>query len=108
MLVLYYDMEVIMRTFPFFVVQSVSIERFEEGLLSLCMRIPGILFKGAFKVLFYLVLPYGIMATIPTQFFSGVLSAGGFIYAIAVAAVFTAFTMVFWRFGLKNYKSTGS
>lgn len=108
MLVLYYDMEVIIRTFPFFVVQSGSIERLEEGFLSLCMRIPGILFKGAFKVLFYLVLPYGIMATIPTLFFSGVLSATGFIYAVAVAVVFTAFTMVFWRFGLKNYKSTGS
>lgn len=108
MLVLYYDMEVILRTIPFFVIQSTSIERFEEGLLSLCMRIPGILFKGTFKVLFYLVLPYGIMATIPTQFFSGVLSPLGFIYSVAVVAVFTSFTMVFWRFGLKNYKSTGS
>jgi ABC-2 type transport system permease protein len=108
MLVLYYDMEVILRTIPFFVIQSTSIERFEEGVLTLCMRIPGILFRGVFKVLFYLVLPYGIMATIPTQFFSGMLSPAGFIYAVAVAAVFTAFTMAFWKFGLKNYKSTGS
>ncbi len=97
-----------LKTFPFFVIQSASIERFEEGLLSLCMRIPGILFKGAFKVLFYLVLPYGIMATIPTQFFSGVLSPTGFICSIVVVGVFTAFTMVFWRFGLRNYKSAGS
>lgn len=108
MLVLYYDMEVILRTFPFFVIQSASIERFEEGLLSLCMRIPGILFKGAFKMLFYLVLPYGIMATIPTQFFSGILSPAGFIYSVAVVVVFTVFTIAFWKFGLKNYKSTGS
>jgi ABC-2 type transport system permease protein len=108
MQVLYYDMEVIIRTIPFFVIQSTSIERFEEGLLSLCMRIPGILFKGAFKVLFYLVLPYGIMATVPTQFFSGMLSPAGFIYSVAVVVVFTAFTLAFWKFGLKNYKSTGS
>lgn len=108
MLVLYYDMEVILRTIPFFVIQSTSIERFEEGVLTLCMRIPGILFKGAFKVLFYLILPYGIMATIPTQFFSGMLSPAGFIYSITVVAVFTAFTMAFWKFGLRNYKSTGS
>lgn len=63
MLILYYDMEVIMRTIPFFVIQTSSIDRFEGEAITLCMKIPGTLFKGAFKVLFYLVLPYGINGT---------------------------------------------
>ncbi|MDD2503217.1 MAG: ABC-2 family transporter protein [Clostridia bacterium] len=108
MLVLYYDIEVILRTIPFFVIQATSIERLEGEMLIMCMRIPGTLFKGVFKVLFYLVLPYGIMATVPTQFFTGTLTLSGLIYSIAVVVAFTAFTQAFWKFGLRNYKSTGS
>jgi ABC-2 type transport system permease protein len=108
MLVLYYDMEVILRTIPFFVIQATSIERFEGEVITLCMKIPGTLFKGAFKALFYLVLPYGIMATVPTQFFTGTLTPMGFFYSVSIVVVFTAFILAFWRFGLKNYKSASS
>lgn len=108
MQVLYYDIEVFLRTFPFFFIQTTSIERLEGELLTLCMKIPGTLFKGLFKVMFYLLLPYGIMSTIPTQFFTGVLSPMGFIYAVAVVVGFTAFTIAFFRFGLKHYKSASS
>ena len=108
MLVLYYDMEVILRTIPFFVIQASSIERFEGEVLTLCMKIPGTLFKGAFKVLFYLVLPYGIMATVPAQFIAGTLTPFGLIYSILVVVAFTVFTLVFWQFGLRNYKSASS
>lgn len=108
MQVLYYDMEVILRTFPFFFVQTASIERLENEFLALCMKIPGTLFKGAFKVLFNLLLPYGLMSTVPAQFFAGVLTPMGFIYSVLVVAGFTAFTLAFFRFGLKNYKSASS
>ena len=108
MLLLYYDLMVILRTIPFFTIQANSIHRLEGELITLCMKIPGTLFKGAFKVLFYLILPYGIIATVPVQFFTGALSPAGLVHAILVAAGFTAFTLWFWRLGLRNYKSTGS
>jgi ABC-2 type transport system permease protein len=108
MLVLYYDMMVILRTIPFFVIQASSFERLEVEFLTLCMKIPGTLFKGAFKLLFYLVLPYGIMATVPTQFFTGTLTPLGFLYSILIVIAFTVFTLIFWRLGLKNYKSASS
>ncbi len=108
MTVLWYDMMVILRTIPFFVIQASSIERLEGEVINLCLKIPGTLFKGAFKVLFYLVLPYGIMATIPTEFFSGTLTPVGFAYAVAVVTGFTAFTLLFWKLGLRSYKSASS
>lgn len=108
MTLLYYDMGVIFRTIPFFVIRTNSIDLLEGELIVLCMKIPGVIFKGAFKLLFYLVLPYGIMATIPTQFFFGALSPLGMIYAVGITAAFTAFTLAFWRLGLKHYKSASS
>jgi ABC-2 type transport system permease protein len=108
MLILYYDIMVILRTIPFFTIKASSIERLEGELFTLCMKIPGSLFKGPFKLLFYLVLPYGIMSTIPTQFFTGTITPAGLIYAIFISIAFTIFTLFFWRLGLKCYKSSSS
>ena len=108
MLLLYYDIMVILRTIPFFTIQANSIEKLEGELITLCMKIPGSLFKGAFKLLFYLVLPYGIIATVPAQFFSGALTPLGLAYSIFIVIVFTVFAQAFWKFGLRHYKSASS
>jgi ABC-2 type transport system permease protein len=107
MTVLWYDVELILRTVPFFVISAQKIDRVEE-LLVLCFKVPGTLFKGAFKVLFYFVLPYGIMATIPTQMIAGTLSPLGFVYGVSIVVLFTAFALWLWKFGLKHYKSASS
>ncbi|MDR3085567.1 MAG: ABC-2 family transporter protein [Christensenellaceae bacterium] len=105
---LYYDMELILRTIPFFVISATAIERLEGDMLTLNFKIPGVLYKGGFKLLFYFVLPYGIMATVPTEALSGVLGPWGLAYALAIVAGFTAFALWFWGLGLRNYKSASS
>jgi len=108
MVVLYYDMEVIIRTFPFFFISANGIQWIEEAAFDLCMRVPGVLFKGLFKVLFYFILPYGIMATIPTQILTSSVSWQMMVISIGIVLVFSVFTQWFWRFGLKHYKSASS
>ena len=108
MAVLYYDMELILRTIPFLVISANAIMRLEDPILDLNFKIPGVLFKGALKIIFYFILPYGIMATVPTQFLTETLSFAGLIQALSVVVVFTAFALWFWRFGLKHYKSASS
>jgi ABC-2 type transport system permease protein len=108
MAILYYDMELIIRTIPFFVISASSIERIENAALDLCMRVPGVLFKRVFKILFYFILPYGIMATIPTQIITNSVSGLMIATSAVVVVVFTVFALWFWRYGLKNYKSASS
>ncbi len=105
--ILYCDMELILRTIPFFTISAMGIERLEGELITLCMKLPGICLQGAMKTLFYVVLPYGIMATLPTQMLSGLLSLKGCLFAFCMAATFTAFALLFWRAGLRAYKSPG-
>lgn len=107
MTILYYDIELIIRTASFFVISTVNFTRVEE-LIELCMKVPGVLFKGVFKVLFYLILPYGIIATIPTQILASTISWRGILYACCVTVGFTGLALGLWKFGLKNYKSTSS
>lgn len=107
MTLLWYDIELILRCIPFFVISAANITRTEE-LLDLCMKVPGVLFKGVFKVIFYFILPYGIMATIPTQFIMGTISPMGIAYGIFIVLIFTILAVGLWRIGLKNYKSASS
>lgn len=109
MTLLWYDMEIILRSITFFIHSSRSLANEVEGsLIELNFRIPGTLYKGVTKFLFYFVFPYGIMSTIPTQMLAGTLTPLGLLYALGIVALFTAFTFWLWRFGLRHYKSASS
>lgn len=108
MTLLWYDIQIIVRTIPFFTVSAANITRMSDTVLELCMKLPGTLFRGVYKVLFCLVLPFGIMSTIPTQFIAGRLTPSGILYGILIVVIFTAFTLWFWKYALKHYKSASS
>ena len=108
MSVLYYDMEVLIRSVSLYVVSMVRMEQVEEAGIDLCMKLPGTAFYGIYKVLFYLVLPYGIMATLPVQSLIGEMSWRLGIYGIIVVVVFSLLTAVVWKNGLKHYNSASS
>jgi ABC-2 type transport system permease protein len=108
MTLLYYDVDLILRTLPFFFIGASAIDRMTDNLVILNFRIPGVIYKGFFKVLFWFVLPYGVMATVPTQALTGTLTPRGLLYALGVVALFTAFTLRFWKLGLSRYKSASS
>lgn len=108
MTLLWYDMEILLRTLPFFTLSIDGADRLEGTALEMCMKVPGVIFQGVWKALFCLFVPYGIMATVPTQLITRTLSPLGAIYAAGICTVFTAFAFWFWRFGLRHYKSASS
>jgi len=108
MTLLWYDLEIIWRTIPFFTISANSLNRLEDDIFALNFRIPGVLYKGIFKVIFYFILPYGIMSTVPTQVLTNRLTLPGLVHALCIVTIFTAITLWFWRFGLKHYKSASS
>ncbi len=108
MTLLWYDMELILRSFTFHFMSQSGIQELENQGLELNFKVPGVLYKGFFKLLFYFVLPYGIMSTVPTQLLTGSISVSGVLIAVLTVVVFTVFALWFWRFGLKHYKSASS
>lgn len=109
MTLLWYDLEVLLRCIPFFVQSSYSVaDRIEGSMLSMNFRIPGTLYRGVLKLLFYFFLPYGIMSTLPTQLLAGTLTPAGFLYGVLMVALFTWLTLFVWRKGLSRYKSASS
>jgi len=101
-------MEVILRTTTFMAISAEGMDQVETVLLDMNFKVPGVLYQGGLKILFYFILPYGIMATVPTQLLTGMLTPAGLLQAVGVVIGFTAFTLSFWRFGLRRYNSPSS
>ena len=108
MAVLYYEVEVIIRSISLYIVSMARIKQIEEAGLDLCMKLPGIAFYGVYKFIFYLVLPYGIMATFPVQSIIGEIGWQTALYGLFVAVLFSVMTGIVWKQGLKHYNSASS
>ena len=108
MTLLWYDMELIFRTIPFFLISANGIMRLEEQMLELNFKVPGIFYKGVVKLIFYFILPYGIMSTVPTQWITNSIRIQEVCIAGFTVMLFTVFALWFWKFGLKHYKSASS
>lgn len=108
MAILYYEMEVIIRALSFFFVTDARITQLEEAGIDLCMKLPGIAFYGIYKVIFYVFLPYGIMATLPVQSLIGEMNGRLACYGILVMAGLSLLTAVVWKSGIRHYNSASS
>ena len=108
MTLLFYDLEIMLRTTSFFIISTTGILKLEEAGLDLCMKIPGVIFQRGFKIFFYAILPYGLIATLPTQVLTSSLSVPGIIFGMGIVAVFTALMLWFWKLGLRHYNSASS
>lgn len=108
MQILYYEMEVIIRSVSLYIVSTARMEQLEEAGISLCMKLPGIAFYGVYKVIFYLILPYGVMATLPVQSLIGEMDLQLACYGIFIVLLFSLLTGVIWKKGLRHYNSASS
>ncbi len=108
MTLLWYDLMLLLRTVPFFVMSAAAVHQMEEPLIELSMKVPGVVFEGVWKIIFQVVLPYGLLATLPTQMLTGTLTLPGLAWGCGVAVIFTVFALRLWKFGLSRYKSASS
>lgn len=108
MTLLHYEMEVLLRSFSFFVISTAKMERLEEACLELCMQLPGTVFYGIYKVIFCCILPYGIMATVPVKSLVGECTPGTALHALIVVCAFSGITCALWRGGIRRYNSASS
>lgn len=108
MLLLLYNLMLILRTLSFWFVKTDALGSLEGELIGFSLRVPGIVYTGIAKLVLYVFLPYALLATIPTQFFTALLSGGQWAMVILVVLGFTVLAQTLWRCGLKNYTSASS
>jgi ABC-type uncharacterized transport system, permease component len=108
MLILVFDLMVLIRSAAFWFTRVDLLSDFESEMVNFSFRVPGIVFKGFTKVIFYWIIPYGLIATIPTQFFTDILDGRYWLLTILVCCLFTMLSQFVWKTGLKRYGSASS
>ncbi len=108
MQVLYYDLEVLLRSVSFYIVSTTGLERIEGAGIELCMQLPGTVYYGVYKLIFCVVLPYGILATLPVKSLIGECNIQMAVYGILLVAAFSVLTGLMWKNGIKHYNSVSS
>lgn len=108
MLVLLFDLMLLLRCVSFWVTQVSALGELEDELMGFSFRVPGVVFQGAFRVVLFIFVPYAMLATIPTQFFTSTLNGGGWLTALGVTVAFTLLVRRVWCSGVRRYGSTGS
>lgn len=108
MTLLWYEMEVMIRSISFYIVSTANITRLEETGLELCMKVPGVALKGVFKLIFIYILPYGIMATYPTLLLTREAALTTWIWLIGSVVVFGGIACLLWKQGIRQYNSVSS
>jgi ABC-2 type transport system permease protein len=108
MIILMYNLMVILRCSSFWFTKVDNIYKLENELVNFSFKVPGIMYKGIGKIIFYFILPYGLIATMPTEFLAGTMTIYGWIISIGVCSVFTLLTRFLWKKGLARYSSASS
>jgi ABC-2 type transport system permease protein len=105
---LMYAVMVVIRTAAFWLVRTQAFNELENALVEFSFRIPGVVYQGVWKVILYILLPYGIMATLPAQFLTGGMLWYHWLLAASVLAAFMSLMTLLWQAGLRHYNSASS
>ncbi len=103
-----YSLLLIVRTFAFHFVKIDALVQAEDSVVEFAFRIPGTAFIGVAKFIFLILLPYGMIATVPTQFITNLLSADQWLVIIGVTVFFNILARFMFKFGLSRYTSASS
>lgn len=108
MLILMFDLMVLMQIPAFLLKRTTAFGAVENSLVTFSFRVPGYAYTGASRVVFRVLLPYGLIAAFPTEVFFGGAAASPWLEALPVVAVFTFLVGFAWRRALAGYASTGT
>lgn len=108
MYLLMYCTMILIRAAAFWFIRTNAFQELENALVEYAFRVPGIVYQGFWKILLYVLLPYGLMATIPAQFLTGGMRVEHWLMVGGVLSGFWLLTMFTWQAGLRRYGSASS
>lgn len=108
MTAMYMALMVLFRLPAFWMVRTDSLEELEGELSNFAWRVPGVALRGVERLMFLVVLPYGLVATVPTEMLTGALSPVGILAIVLIAVAQMTLAAVGWRLSLRRYSSASS
>jgi ABC-2 type transport system permease protein len=108
MTVLYYSLMTLFRLPAFWLVKADALTDMEGELTGFAWRVPGVAFQGVERLLLLVLLPFGLIATVPAQAISGLLDPVQLVVVLGVTAAQVFCSSLLWRMSLLHYSSASS
>lgn len=108
MYVLMYALMLCLRCISFWTTRVNAVTRIENTMVEFSFRLPAPGIYGVWKILLFVVLPYGLMANMPSAALFGQFDIRQWILCIGVTAFFLALSLLLWSFGRARYDSASS
>jgi len=108
MYMLYFSLMTIAYCFSFWFVKISGITDLHHHLVEMSYKVPGVAFDGIWKKIFMFFLPYGLIATVPTQVLTQWNGIETVLYPVVISVVFFGLMLFIWKKGLQGYDSASS
>lgn len=108
MVALMYALMLIIRACSFLFIKIDAIAQAEDSLVEFAFRVPGSAFRGVSKFIFMVLIPYGLIATVPTEHITNLLDYKEWLAVILITTVFVVLARVTFKFGMSKYTSASS
>jgi ABC-2 type transport system permease protein len=108
MLVLMFDLMLLWQLPAFRLKRTTAFGLLENSLVAFSFRVPGYAYAGVSRVVFRVLVPYGLIATFPTEVFLSGARTVAWLEVLPVVVVFTVLAVFAWKRGLSMYASTGT
>lgn len=107
MTALVYELMVLWRCPVFWLTRANPVQEGENLLMEFAFRLPGSLYSGLWRLVFRVFLPYGLIATFPSEVFFAEANAATWLAVMGVVVVFSAARRFVWARGLARYSGAG-
>lgn len=106
-LVFMYGFTLLIASTAFWTIQATGLGRMTEHFMRVG-RYPADVFTGGWKILFWYVLPVGIIATLPAKIWFSMVDISYAAYTFFITIALFAAALGLWRHGLRHYQSASS
>ncbi len=108
MYLLLYAISFCIRCAAFWLTKVNGLLDVENTLMDMSFRLPAPAIHGAWRVLLFVVLPYGMIANLPSLALFGQMRLAHWLLSIGITAFFFALMLYLWSRGMKRYDSASA
>jgi ABC-2 type transport system permease protein len=76
--------------------------------MGVAMERPDRIYRGVIRIIFTMILPFGLIASFPARMFIEGIDAGTMIHLLIVSLGLWSLMLLVWKWGLRNYSSASS
>ncbi len=108
MYLLLYSISLCIRCAAFWLTKVDALQDVENTLMDMSFRLPAPAIHGAWRVLLFVILPYGLIANLPSLAMFGQMRPVYWLLCTVVTAFFFGLALLLWNRGMKRYDSSSA